>query len=165
MLIKEDQLIIGPLAKCNEYDAHCSSCCLEHTTTILSNIFSCISLFILINLTRKPNQAKAMLKCKKSEFHPCCSMMLSMMLEASKMQMLPPLTTSRPHSVFSCNAMQANLHPLTDYKLCLSGPIQIVHIQHHHHQSNPEEEVDFNWSVNQLGIAWVGDFFSANPSG
>ena len=84
-------------------------------------------------------------------------MYCSVMLGASKMLMLllhlgfKNVTTSRPHSVFSCNLQcKANLHPLTDYKLCLSRPtvcLQIVHI-HHHHQSNPEEEVDFNWSVN-----------------
>ena len=49
-------------------------------------------------------------------------LMLSMMLEASKMLMLPPLTASHLRIQLQCIAMHANLHLLTDYKLRLSRP-------------------------------------------
>ena len=93
-----------------------------------------------------------MLEYEKSEFHPCCSMMLSMMGGLKNVDAAASYYISASQRIQLQLAMQcnANLHPLNDYKLCLSRPtvcLQIVHI-HHHHQSNPEEEVDFNWSVN-----------------
>ena len=40
-------------------------------------------------------------------------------------------------------AMHASLHPLTDYKLRSSRPINCSHLP----KTNPEEEVEINWSV------------------
>ena len=112
---------------------------------ILSNMFPSILGCIWTNFTWGANQANAMLKSRKSQDSTHV-----LQRDAGGLKNVDAVTTSHPQKCYYISAsqriqlhcMQACTHWLIT-SLAFRD-LQIVHI----HQSNPEEEVGFNWSAN-----------------